>query len=557
MSRVKLKTPFFVLVLLYPGSAGLAQEDNGASFSARTSLIQFTVIAQDKDGHPVSDLNSSDLELFDSGKPQTIRIFRLNRGENEQNAQPPANPGGSDNRVFTNIGDWNSAGTSVTIIVIDALNTKWTDQAFVRQQLLRFLRGIRPGDFVALYNLGRGGFRVLYDFTTDASELVSTVNAWKGSPGHSRSALEQWLSGEDKSYMLAQGDSYTGGAAEWMVDALGHIADHLAGIPCRKNLIWISGAFPAIEWSGLAEISASTTATSDPSSLNGAYSYRAEMNEAMYRLNRAGVAVYPIDPGGLGGDGATPEASEVNPHCFNPMGCNFAVTKGEKEQVTRSVTRLDEHARLQAMDEVAAHTGGRAFYGSNDILGAIRSVYSDGDVTYTIGFYPADLKYDGKFHPLKLKLRKRRGVTLRYQTGYLDAAVAPSSAERRRSDIEVAGWSPLQGTAIPLTCRLERTGGQARIRTAIDTANLSLHQSGRSWAGSVDVAIIQRDKQGRHRDETKKTVSFELAGGADGAPVRRSVPWSADVTLQPGTASIYVIVRDVNTGNLGSVVIGL
>jgi hypothetical protein len=45
---------------------------------------------------------------------------------------------------------------------------------------------------------------------------------------------------------------------------------------------------------------------------------------------------------------------------------------------------------LDTMKILAERTGGKAFYGTNDLSDAIRRAIDDSRVTYTLGFYPAD-----------------------------------------------------------------------------------------------------------------------------------------------------------------------
>src|SRR5579862_5718416 len=51
------------------------QASPGATFRISTKLVQVSVIAQDKDGKPVADLQREDFQLFDNGKPQPIQLF--------------------------------------------------------------------------------------------------------------------------------------------------------------------------------------------------------------------------------------------------------------------------------------------------------------------------------------------------------------------------------------------------------------------------------------------------------------------------------------------------
>src|SRR5205807_7097718 len=57
----------------------------------------------------------------------------------------------------------------VTVILFDALNTEFTDQAYARQQVVKFLRQLKPEDHVAIYLLTTK-LTILNEFTQDRSE---------------------------------------------------------------------------------------------------------------------------------------------------------------------------------------------------------------------------------------------------------------------------------------------------------------------------------------------------------------------------------------------------
>ena len=147
--------------------------DNGPVLHSNTRLIQVDVVAEDKKGHPLLDLTRDNFEIYDQGKIQKLRIFTKSAVESSPVTYKKAFDLKSGAGIsFTNIGESRSGPGAVTIILIDSLNTKWVNQAYARQQIIKFLRQIQPSDHIAIYSIGFGGFRILHDFTQDASELV-------------------------------------------------------------------------------------------------------------------------------------------------------------------------------------------------------------------------------------------------------------------------------------------------------------------------------------------------------------------------------------------------
>ncbi len=197
-----------------------------------TRLVQMSVVAVDKNGHPVLDLKKEDFRLLDENKQRDIRVFNLN------SVQPKPRRGASG--IYSNAEL--SGPSAITIIVIDSMNTKWTDQSRATRQLIQFLRQIQPEDHVAIYSInGRGGFQVLHGFTRDASDLVKTLAKWKGQIPRADpkdqdvgSALAQVLQGTDPVHREDQlaGDFDFHNAPATLA-AMEAIANSLKNIPGR------------------------------------------------------------------------------------------------------------------------------------------------------------------------------------------------------------------------------------------------------------------------------------------------------------------------------------
>ena len=115
------------------------------------------------------------------------------------------------------------------------------------------------------------------------------------------------------------------------------------------------------------------------------------------------------------------------------------------------------------MEELAARTGGRAFFNTNDIAGAVRTAVADSTVTYTLGFYPQNDKFNNSFHNLKVKLTDFPHLELRYRKGYVDLSTPPQDEGLRRAALRDAvlmdpyGIGPLMGTKPVSGDDVERT----------------------------------------------------------------------------------------------------
>jgi len=227
------------------------------TFRSGVRLVEISAIVHDRSGRPISDLAAADFRIFEDGKEQKVELFSLHdaRPSAREKAVPSLPPG-----VYSNRAAAQGVG-SVTAIVFDRLNSTFEDQKMARDQMLKTLAATSPGDRVALYVLESDAVTVLHDFTADSGRLVAAIDravrATSVDVTHSdepmptvpRSGIdeldadtEEWL----QRTQAAVAEVFLNRRAELTLNGLESIANHLAGIPGRKNLIWISAAFPFV-----------------------------------------------------------------------------------------------------------------------------------------------------------------------------------------------------------------------------------------------------------------------------------------------------------------------
>ena len=141
------------------------------SFKAKSRLVLVDVVATNNKGEPVTGLKKEDFEVLEDGKAQAISTFEEHKGvPPTQLKLPPMPPG-----VYTNF-PLVQAADSVDVLLLDALNTQTRDQAYVRSQMLKYLKTIPPNTRVAVFTLA-SRLRMLQGMTTDSSELLAAVNS--------------------------------------------------------------------------------------------------------------------------------------------------------------------------------------------------------------------------------------------------------------------------------------------------------------------------------------------------------------------------------------------
>jgi VWFA-related protein len=476
-----------------------------------TQLVEVDVVVRGKDG-PVTGLTKDDFTLTDNGKPQRIDVFSISTSE-RSNTKPDQTllpPGVVSNR------QGRPTATSATVILFDRLNTADIFQREGRRQLLSYLKSVQWEEYTALYVLG-DDLKMVQDFTSDADLLLRAATKMEVGdlpgvdnrtvPEIAQSTAVGRVRGRDVRMAAAQAEFSVAERKDPTEDAIESIARHLSALPGRKSLIWMSAAgIPLSVQSG--------------SSRDGKDS---EVQHATRLLTSANIAVYPIDLRGL-------QAPDP------PRG-----RRGSPRNPPPDV-----------MIRLADETGGRAFYFNNDLSGSVRTAIADAQVSYTLGFYPSENSFDGKFHNLDVKV-DRKDVEVRHRTGYFAVKDKAPDEKERRSIMSELLSSPLDASQIGLQGAVQpgpAGAGSFRILLRVDPADLKLERRNDHWTGTVDVALhLESSKQ---KTVQVRTSQIDLAEGAFRAALQGGLILEEAVTIDRPADRVRIVLQDRSTGFAGS-----
>jgi VWFA-related protein len=520
------------------------------SLQVTSRLVQVNVIVNDKHGNPVAGLTAKDFSVLDNGKPQEIHVFSAATNLPSDSSHPPLPSDTYTNRPEERL----NVPASVTVILLDALNTEVADQTLARRQVVRMLQEIQPQEYVALYWLGNG-LQILHDFTTDASSLRQALAGYesKSSRQLENSALADPIlntpnpsasggqTSERQAFRLAfdqrVANQSTRDRVRSTVAALVAIASHLSSRPGRKNLVWVSSSFPINIGYDKFDLNWSNDTGED---------FAGDVRRAARALAGSDIAVYPVDARGLlGSNVSAREEDDIDDHIADPSDTD---------------THLPVQATPESFDTMrllAQRTGGKAFYGTNDIAGAIRHAMNDSRATYTLGYYPDNAKWDGRFHELKIKTTAP-GAELRARSGYFAFPDAPAiSAKNDRAVIAQLAASQLPATGIGLHVRVqaaETSGASAvSVEAHIDVHEIQMRQKAGHQSGALQSVFLQLDKTGRILWVDDRTFHLDFDGPTYDRVLRTGISDTRQVRILPNTSQVCVVVRDVANANIGSI----
>jgi VWFA-related protein len=322
-------------------------------FRGGTNLVQVDAIVSDPNGQPMTELVAADFEILDDGKPVPIdRVRFLGAADYSGDTTLAPIRSHEDEEREASRDD-----VRVYAIVLDEYHVQRLNELRVIEPLVAFVRQLPQTDLVAVYYPLDSVTDVA--FSRDRELVLKRIRAFYGRRGDyfpPKYPVEE----EHLRYQPPDIERFR---RQIVNSALEGLATHLGGIKQgRKAVIFVSEGFTQEVF---------------------------DVRDLYQAANRANVAFYPLDPRGL----------TMN---------NGRTTSGQ--MMNGLVSDRD------AMETLAAETGGRAIVQKNDISAALGQVIRDSRAYYLIA-YESPHPDDGKFHKVTVRVKRPR-ATVFARTGY-------------------------------------------------------------------------------------------------------------------------------------------
>jgi VWFA-related protein len=530
-------------------------------------MVVVDVVATDNKDLPVKDLKADDFIVQEEGQAQAVRAFSFHQTEQEPasaSAQAsafvnPKLPLG----YFSNAPSYKSNG-ALNVLLLDALNSTLLNQATMRDAMIKLMEKLPAGQPMAVYLLGNK-LTLVQDFTSDPEVLKKAIAGVKRQGSklldnaagttrmddmpagsvmvatmmdvpHIKNQLERFHDQQ----MAAQADS----RVPLTLDALNSLGRYLAGYPGRKNLVWVSETFPF-------------SIVLDKITSQNNRDFSREVAATGSLLSNAQIAIYPVDAKALGGNSDFSVGKDPNP-IGNPATISTTLNDEAGKVMNREAE--DRMASRSTMNDLAEKTGGKAYYNTNNIENAVRRSIEDGSTYYTLGYYPENKTWDGKFRRITLKVA-RPGVKLHYRAGYY--AVEPESYARLDQAEKTSELAKAMSLDFPASTALlfqamvvppsSTTGNKVLVNYAVDPRGLTfdLGNDGLQHA-SVDCAVIVYSANGEPVKSLSNTMIAALKPEEYQRVQQKSFPCRQIFDLAPGEYLFRLGVRDGHTGTLGT-----
>jgi VWFA-related protein len=523
--------------LLSPLSPLFAQEPTqpiaspGGTIRISTELVLVNVVARDKKGNPIRDLEKSDFTLYEDGKKQEISSFDFEDVDQLQNTGGPIVTGAAPGTPGTLLHSSKKAPPTLDardrrliLLFFDfsAMEPEQVDRSVDAAK--KFIQTkMQPADLIAMVSLATN-MHVDCDFTDDQKKLLDILAAYNSGEGQ---GFDNGATGS------AEGTPETGGSfteddtdlntftADRKLLAIQSLMDALNKLPQKKSVIYFSNG---ITQSGV----------DNQSALRAATAAAVKANASIYSLDVRGLQAFP--PGG--------EAQNASLH--------------GQSAYTGASTLNDLNGNAASQDTLAtlsSDTGGKAFFDSNDFSGIFSQVQKDSSVYYVLGFTSNNRLKDGRFRHLKVTVN-RPDMKLDFRSGYYagrDFEHLNHADREQQLDDELAAQLPRVDVPIYagaayfrrddshyyLSVSLVIPGSQIPFVTEKDKDNATIDIVGEALeSGKFPV--------GRLRDTVK------LALDSTREVRRKNVQYNTGFLLAPGNYHLKFVVRENQTGRMGS-----
>ena len=526
------------------------QHQRQAQFSDTTTVTVVEVPVQvTSGGNPLRDLTRDDFELLDGRKPVEITGFDmvdLSTVEGRVTDEPvPV----AARRHFLLLFDLHSSNP----------NSVGRAQEAAADLVLRELH---PTDLaaVALYDTRP---RLVLGFTSDRSQLrqaiatlgkIETGQAVRDPLGLVISDMSGELptgdglgetadrAGLDTEAMLSQSRAELRNLQETaqrdraasdiaaLTSGMGELAAWMGTVQGRKHVVFLSEGF-------------------DSSVVVGNRGLTSEEQDRMLELNQAAAdgQSWRVNNEEIFGSTSAQSAMNKMLTAFREADCAIQTVDVSGEVLTEGQSNRDSLLMM------AHDSGGELFANFTDLGEAMSEMLERTSVTYLLAFQPNDLKYDGKFRRLRVRLKNApRGTQIVHRPGYYPPKryAQTNRFERALTSAQqvMGGVETGEIDATVLAAAFPAGSGKAYAPVLIEAKGQDLIGGLEQGTVPLQVYAYALDEQGIVRDFFVRAMGLDLAQA--GAALRQSgLKYWGHFDLEPGSYSVRVLIRNDATGH--------
>ena len=390
-----------------PPAADKAQQPAGDKaqppvFRTGINFVRVDVIVSDKNGANIVDLKQSDFDVTEDGKPQTVESFKFIKLDG--GAVP--GPEGPPRAIRTDADEEREAARDdvrLFAVFLDDYHVRRSNSIGVRDPLSKFIDlQLGPSDMIGLMYPLESVLNVRMSRNHQA--VIQGVQRFLG-----RKYDYTPMNDIEQQYAHYPTETVERIRNKVSLSALKGLIIHMGTLKeGRKSIIVISEGYtymvppqmrsPNAQMPNLGAFdgsAGSNQTVEDRANFSATIDMQQDLRDVFDEANRQNVSLYPVDPRGL-----TPFEFDLS-----------------EPSVGLDTDRQYLNATMDTLRILAENTDGRAIVSRNDLAAGMKQIARDSSAYYLIGYNSTLAPSDGKFHEIKVRV-KRSGVQVRARKGY-------------------------------------------------------------------------------------------------------------------------------------------
>jgi VWFA-related protein len=534
-----------------PASDSTSEVDAHPSvpFESHVNLVPVRVVVHDANGKVVTNLTKEDFRLFQDKRPQTISLFTVEtpastekqvvRGE--AGGQPTDQPKAPGTLVMP---------TRFVALLFDDVHLRTQDLVQARVAALHYLdTSVDSTERVAIFTTSgqtqaeftddRGKIRAMVEQLMPSrvgaldpvsqcppmdyyeADLIANLNdqnataaaiqdtvacAGSGGPSVSPAILVQ----QTAQQLVIAGDTN----AEYAIRRLAQVVRRMSALPGQRSIVLVSPGFLVTN------------------------THQFDVSDVIDKATRANVFINSLDARGLYTVDVLGDVSQPAPIHANSSSAGLSL--GHRSE--------GQSRQADVMAELSDSTGGFYFHNNNDLSKGFSVTTSVPEVTYLLAFTPEALKFDGKFHQIKVTL-VAKGYTVQARRGFFAPKHGQTPEEAAKQDIEEAVFSQEERQGVPIELQLQYFKSDAvdaklSVLTRVDVTHVRFEKADGRNLGNLTLVAALFDRNGNFISGNQENVGLRLKDATLEKLTRTGMTLKMGFDVKPGGYIVRLVVRD-------------
>jgi VWFA-related protein len=501
-------------------------------------LIIEQVTPKDKKGNVSGGLTAKDFTVTEDGVPVDVKICEYQSLPETPQPLPPQTTGAEDIKVFNRLareqissetpGQVKYKDRRLLVLYFDMSSMGEAEQLRSLTAAEKFVRTqMTSADLISILRYAGSSVDVLQDFTDDRNRLLSILETMVVGEGQGDTATSSDDASADTGAAFGQDDSeFNIFSTDRQLAALQTATESLERLSEKKELIYFA--------SGLT--------------LSG-MDNQAQLHATEQAALRAGVSIWSVDARGLVANGPMGDATHGS-----PGGASMYTGGAAMAQVSRLEQSQD------TLYALAGDTGGKALLDYNDLTLGIVNAQKSVTNYYILGYYTKNYALNGKFRKVKVTVNPPvEAASIDFRQGYFGdkewGHFTTADKERQLEDALMQGdpWTELTVAMEINYFQLNKAEYFVPIMIKVPGRELALAKKRGAEHTTIDfIGEIKDDYGGTTVQNIRDHVDVKLSDRTAEDLAKGPVEYPSGYTLLPGKYTIKVLVRDDETGRIGT-----